>query len=86
MNEATATVEHEMVIAEPGNPTRVVWNGKVEEQELARARFNEKMDTNAFFAYATVDVGTAKQKNVQITEFDEQAERIVLTPRIAGGC
>jgi hypothetical protein len=74
-----------MLVATPGNPTRITWNGVVEEQELVRARFNELMSTNSYMAYQTTDVGKPSQRHERISVFEPQAERITLTPRIVGG-
>lgn len=83
---STATEKlHEMITATPGNSTRVTWNGVVEEQEQVRARFDEAVGSGLYMAYQTTDVGKPSERHERVDEFDPEAERITLTPRIVGG-
>lgn len=64
--------------------TKVIWD-KDNEHEVAaaRAQFNDLVKKHKFSAfYAT---GKEGKKGEQMTEFDPDAERCILIPRMAGG-
>ena len=82
---AASTEVHEMIVVNPGSPTRYSWNGVPADKVKMKAKFDELMATGLYLAYQTVDVGKPTEKNVQIPNFVEEAERIVLTPRLVGG-
>ena len=61
---------------------RVTWNARdTDEVEAARKQFDD-LRAKSFLAFAVGDDG---EKGNQITEFDPQAQKIILAPPMAGG-
>lgn len=82
-----STQLHEMVVANPAGSETHTWNGAVEDREAAEAVFDARMATGSYLAYKTVTPAgpESKPRNEQIREFDPEADRIMLTPRLVGG-
>jgi hypothetical protein len=72
---------HELNIMDGSGHTAVQWGTDQKELELARQLFGKHVDMG-YMAYAVKDGGG---ENVLIHEFDETAEKIIMTPRMAGG-
>jgi hypothetical protein len=61
---------------------KIVWNSTVKDEvEAAKASF-DKMIAKGYSAFASKKSG---EKGTRITEFDPQAEAIILVPKIVGG-
>jgi hypothetical protein len=79
---------HKMTVFHPVDGKREFqWNGIPNDPARAEALafFKESMSTGMFLAYAVVGTDPATRKATHIREFDETAEQITLTPRLAGG-
>ncbi len=62
---------------------KTVWDkDKPEEVEAARNQFNELVGKKNYLAFAVKKDGT---KGKKITDFDEDAEAIILSPPLKGG-
>lgn len=71
-----------MTIVRPDRKRDVfTWNGMVEDQEKARAAFEQAMETGGFLAYA-VDT---KTKDAELVKDFTTESDIILTPQLAGG-
>lgn len=84
---ATATEKKqlsEMVICEPGNTRTITYNGVPEERAEVKALFESLVGSGAFFAYSVDKKDPTKAEVVK--DFPEEAERIVISPRLVGGC
>lgn len=61
---------------------KVIWDkDKPEEIKAAKKQFN-KMLKNGYLAYSVKKDGS---QNKQMTEFDEKAEKVILSPVLVGG-
>jgi hypothetical protein len=64
--------------------TKVIWNrSNADEVENARRTFKDLRD-KGFTAYSVT--GEKGEKGSIIYNFDPNAERIIMVPRVAGGC
>jgi hypothetical protein len=72
---------HELNIMDGSGHTAVQWGTDRKELELAKELFGTHVQMG-YMAYAVKDGGG---ENVLIHEFDETAEKIIMTPRMAGG-
>ena len=71
-----------MCIMDGTGDTKVIWDSKNEvEVEVARATF-KKLRKKGYLAYTVNKDGTTGEV---ITEFDPDAEKIILAPPVAGG-
>lgn len=78
-----STVTGEMRVMGREGDTRVTWNARdVDEVAAAREQF-DRLRARGFLAFA---VGEGGAKGEQITEFDPNAQKMILAPPMAGGC
>jgi hypothetical protein len=72
----------EMRIMGGSGDTKVMWDSEQEaEVENARRTFNDLRGRG----YAAFAVRTSGEKGRQVTEFDPEAEKLIMVPQIAGG-
>lgn len=72
----------EMAILDDTGDTKIIWDNKNDEEvENARDQF-KRLRKKGFLAYRVKKNG---EKAEMITEFDEDAEKIILSPPLAGG-
>jgi len=63
--------------------TKIIWDRRnSEEVGAARVTFNRLRKNNRYLAYK---VGPSGDKGEVITEFDPDAEKIILAPTMVGG-
>lgn len=66
-----------------GGDTKLIWSSdNSHEVENARATF-DRLKKNGFAAFAVKKNG---DKGEQIFAFDPEAEKIIMTPQLRGGC
>lgn len=71
------------VMCDVAGDLKTTWDKNVpEEVELARNQFNSLVGKKKYVAFRVNKDGTKGRK---ITEFDEEAEAIILAPPLAGG-
>jgi hypothetical protein len=74
----------EMAVMSREGDLKIIWNkDNADEVASARAQFEELTKKKKFLAYAVV--GKNADKGEVIKEFDPNAERIILSPPMAGG-
>lgn len=72
----------EMAILDETGDTKIIWDSKnADEVENAESQF-KKLRKKGFLAYKVKKNG---EKAEMITEFDSEAEKIILSPPLAGG-
>jgi len=72
----------EMSVMDGTGDTKIIWDsGNTEEIENAHKTF-KRMKKKGFIAYSVEGDGG---KGKVLTEFDQDAERIILAPPLAGG-
>lgn len=82
MDDTTTAEKHEMRVMGSQGDIKIQWDpNSAEEVEIARTEFNQLRRKN-FLAFA---VDRRGNKGEQITEFDPDAEKIILAPQIRGG-
>jgi hypothetical protein len=74
-----------LTVAVPGETKTLTWNGKPEDQQVAREEFERLVGRGTHFAYVVTDKGRSTQSAEQIRQFDPEVEDIVVTPRLVGG-
>jgi hypothetical protein len=63
--------------------TRIIWNPRdPDEVAAAKRQFDDLVGEKRFLAFNVTPGGG---KGAQITEFDPQAEKLLITPPMAGG-
>jgi hypothetical protein len=73
----------EMAIMGPEGDTKTIWDAdKPEEVENARRTFNELRE-KGYYAYQVK--GDDASKGERMTEFDPDAERMIMAPPLMGG-
>lgn len=73
----------EMAVMGRKGDTRVIWNPRdPDEVAAARAQFDTLVKEKRFLAFR---VNTTGGKGEQITEFDAEAEKLIIAPPMAGG-
>jgi hypothetical protein len=78
----TATPKHVMAILDGTGDTRVTWDHhNADETAAAKSQF-DTLRKKGFLAYTVDKKG---EKREMITEFDPHAEKIILSPPLAGG-
>lgn len=80
--QTVATVRSEMAIMGIAGDTKVMWDSANEDEvENARRTFKD-LRKKGYLAYKVTKNG---DKAEMLTEFDPKAERIILSPPLAGG-
>lgn len=78
-----ALPKNEMAVMDGTGDTKILWDShNADEVEAARAQFNA-LRAKGFLAYKVV--GKEGTKGEMITQFDPDAEKIVLSPPLRGG-
>ena len=74
--------KHEMSILDPTGDTKLIWDSdNRDEVENARKTFKD-LKKKGFLAYSVSKKG---DKRDVMHEFDEDAERIIMSPQMRGG-
>lgn len=82
-NTDTNTNTGEMAVMGQDGDTKIIWDKtKPDEVENARESFN-RLRSKKYIAFRVE--GKNGDKGEQITEFDPNAERIILSPPLVGG-
>ena len=72
----------ELCVMDQTGDTKTIWDkNNPEEVEVARATF-DKLKKKKYVAYS---VGKDGEKGKVITEFDPDAEKLIMSPPLAGG-
>lgn len=75
-------VRHELIELNETGDTKLIWDtDNPDEVEAAKAMF-DKLKKKGYLAYAVNKKG---DKGEVLTEFDPEAERIILAPQMKGG-
>lgn len=82
-----ATVEikeasHELVVIDQTGDTKVIWDSSKKEEVAAARKTFDDLKKKGYWAYSVKKNG---EKGEVIQEFDEEAEKIILAPRMVGG-
>lgn len=71
-----------LITLDRGGDSKLIWDReKPVEVDNARRMFKDLM-AKGYWAYA---VRTNGEKGIHVTEFDPEAEKIILAPRVVGG-
>lgn len=82
MSVIAATPAHELVILDSTGDTKIIWDSENDDEiEVAKDTF-KKLTKKGYLAFKVKKGG---EKGEVVKEFDADAERLILTPPIAGG-
>ena len=71
-----------LICLDPSGDTKIIWDkDNTDEIEAAKATF-KKLKDKGFTPYSVDKTGDKKEV---ITEFDKNAEKIIMIPRLVGG-
>ena len=80
--QTTITTRHELTIMDRTGDTKIIWDsGKPDEVAAAKKSYDD-LKKKGYMAYAVKKNG---EKGELIHDFDEEAEKIILAPRMVGG-
>jgi hypothetical protein len=83
VEELTLTeTQHELCVLDRTGDTKIIWDStKKDEVATARKSFDD-LKKKGYMAYSVKKNG---EKGELLHEFDEEAEKIILAPRMVGG-
>jgi hypothetical protein len=79
---AEPTVTHELVVMDRTGDTKIVWDSGNADDVAAAKDTYDKLKKKGYMAYTVKRNG---DKGEVIHDFDAEAEKIILAPRMVGG-
>lgn len=77
-----AETQHELCILDKTGDTKIIWDS-TKKDEVANAKRNfDDLKKKGYMAYSVKKNG---EKGELLHDFDEEAEKIILAPRMVGG-